>query len=383
MLERNANAQRGRYGSSFVTGAFLASAMISMMLVGATTSFAQSRSCNVAIDVTNATDVLTAIQVDVDYSGGPAGGLSGCTFTSAGGVTDANVDNGAGSATLAYANNASTFQGPATLVNCTYISTDGADPVNGDIVLDLIDASEGAPIPMPASPVPTLAATVSGCADAAPECGNDVIEDGEQCDGTAGCSAACTVTGSCPASPVTNGCFSSDAGKSQLKLKDGDAKKPAKILNSKDQAQVKISKVESEITGALLGDPTSSTDYSWCLYDATGLVSGGTIPAGDPGWKCKLDKPGKEHCQYKDKNGTNFGISGGKVKAGPAGKGQAQMKVKSKAGTYAAPNEGPTEMLTGPFTMQVTSSDGLCLSIDFATAKKNDAVKGQFQAKGP
>ena len=55
-------------------------------------------------------------------------------------------------------------------------------------------------------------------------------------------------------------------------------------------------------------------------------------------------------------------------------------KIKTKAGTFAAPL---LPLAVPTVTAQITNDAGLCLSVDFASARKNDGVKGQFLAKGP
>jgi cysteine-rich repeat protein len=157
----------------------------------------QSDACDVTFDVDNTTDVLTALQFQVDYAGAPDGGFGagGCTLAPAGGLVDVNDDTGLEHLTIAYADSASTFAGPAQFASCRYVSTSGAPPVAGDFAVSVIDASEGVP-PSAADPQPTMSVAVSGCEKVDPVCGNGVLEDGEACDdgnfsNTDGCTTDC------------------------------------------------------------------------------------------------------------------------------------------------------------------------------------------------
>lgn len=379
MFEKHVREKRGRFRAPLGGKALLALCSLFIMGVPSET-LAQEVSCPVEVNVDDTINDISALQFEVDYSGAPAGGIGvgSCVFPA--GTADANIDNGAGLANLGWSNFAPLFDGPGVFVTCTYVSTSGVEPLVGDFGLTLIDASQGIAPPTPISP--NLSVTVGACAPSAATCGNAVLETGEQCDDGNlddgdGCSSACRLSGSCPATPCSS-THTSEAGKGQAKLKDGDVKKDAG--NAKDQAQAKFKKLTTELTGAEVGDPSTTTDYSWCMYDDDGLLVGGDIAAGDAGWSCKLDKPGKEQCKYKSKAGNAFGISGSKVKAGAAGKGQADIKVKAKAGTFASPEMPLAE--TGPATVTLSNSEGTCISLTLSTPfKKNDGAKGQFQDK--
>ena len=207
-------------------------------------------------------------------------------------------------------------------------------------------------------------------------CGDGEIDEGEICDGTPDCTSACLPAGSCPAAPVS-GCTGGAAGKSQVKIKDGDAKSPSFPLHSKDQAQGKLKKMDA-VTGAELGDPSTTDDTSFCFYDEIGLVFGVDIAAGDPGWSCKLTTPGKEQCKFKDKDGNAFGVTGAKIKAGATGKAQSQIKIR--LGSFAAPVLPIPD--SGAATAQMTTTAGMCQEAVFVGPfSKNDGAKGQFQAK--
>jgi cysteine-rich repeat protein len=228
-----------------------------------------------------------------------------------------------------------------------------------------------------------------GCgATCALECGDGNIDAGEECDdGNAvngdGCSARCTETASCPASPRPS-CVTGEATKNQVKFKD-DIKNPGSDI--KDNGQYKAQKITIAIADGAIGDPDQGTDtYTWCLYDGEGLLKGIDI-AADAGpaatlWTCKLD-PGKQSCKYKNADVVANGVAGISVKAGVAGKGQASISLKSKAGNFSA----PTMPLVTPVTSQLLVNEGivlngeLCISTTFTTPTKNDGLKGQFQAK--
>jgi hypothetical protein len=71
------------------------------------------------------------------------------------------------------------------------------------------------------------------------------------------------------------------------------------------------------------GDPTGSTAYAVCLYDAAGLIETATVPPGGtcgtkPCWKAL----GTVGFKYADKAGTHAGLQKVQLKAGAVGHGK-------------------------------------------------------------
>jgi hypothetical protein len=141
--------------------------------------------------------------------------------------------------------------------------------------------------------------------------------------------------------------------------------------------------VVEEIVDGQIGDPQNGTTvYKFCVYDAEGLLLGADIAPSATDWSCKLD-PGKESCQFKDKDGNSFGITQVKVKAGAAGKGSAAVAAKTKLGTFASPTMPLAEPVRAQLVVDTDSIETVCFDAEFATAKKNSGEKGQYQAKTP
>lgn len=127
-----------------------------------------------------------------------------------------------------------------------------------------------------------------------------------------------------------------------------------------------------------LGDPTTTTSYTLCLYDhAAGVselereasVAGGAVSFGRPGWKAT-----SRGFSYKDKYGLHDGILSIQLVANPT---PGKSKV-SFSGTV-------TPSVTLPFAkapnvvVQLRNSVGGCWGASFGSAARNDAAK--FSAK--
>lgn len=153
--------------------------------------------------------------------------------------------------------------------------------------------------------------------------------------------------------------------------------------------------VRAEATAAAdFGDPVTSDDLFFCLYDDTGGSAGGALVteaalpagglcAGKPCWK-GLGKPaGAKGFKYKDKERTPNGVLKAVLKAGDEGK--AKIVFKAGRGNLATgPAGGPPAVpIVGSLTAQLHApATGTCwgATFDAATAKRNSA--GIFQASG-
>ncbi len=325
-----------------------------------------SQACNVVFSVSNTTD-LQALQLTIDYSGVASGAFVGnavCNLPA--GLSDVLNDRSAQSMVVGWANTV-TFSGPAAFATCTF-TTPGAAPAAGDFAVTIDDASGDNP-PAAADPMPTVAVTIGTCVPVASDCGNSIVEQGEECDdGNVvlgdGCGAHCNLTGSCSGTPES-GCR--HGASSSLLLKD-DTKNPAS--NAKDQGQYQLKKGDATSLEDFKNPVGAAATYSWCVYDAGQLILGKDIPAGS-GWA--------------QKGTTGFGFKGDAdgvtligLKAGGAGKSQIKVQAKSKAGDFAS----PTLPLTEPVTAQFVIDDHvtpICFESTFGTATKNTA--SQYNAK--
>jgi hypothetical protein len=123
-----------------------------------------------------------------------------------------------------------------------------------------------------------------------------------------------------------------------------------------------------------LGNPTASTTYGLCVYDATDtLIADLILPAGAPPWSTL----GNGGFKYKDISLTNGGAQLAIVKPGAPGRAKAQ--VKGKGADLADP---PLGALVLPLTVQLRNDDtSACFehSFDVPDVIRNDTE--QFKAR--
>jgi hypothetical protein len=160
----------------------------------------------------------------------------------------------------------------------------------------------------------------------------------------------------CPSAPAT-GC--STAAKGKVLIKDSaDPTKDKWLWKWK----------EGSLNAVALGDPTAQTDYAFCVYDAGGVVVGGSIFHGAPEWKVT-----GSGFSYKDTALSRYGIKTIKLNVDA---GSILVKA-SGANTGIAPLA-----VTFPLTAQLVNLDsGACWESAFATEKTNTASK--VVAKAP
>ena len=123
------------------------------------------------------------------------------------------------------------------------------------------------------------------------------------------------------------------------------------------------------------GNPTSTTDYLLCVYDASGEKLSAEAPAdGTCGTKPCWKGLGTVGFKYGDKAGTPDGLTKAALKAGGAGKGKIRVKG---AGTNL---HLPTELLTTPVRVQLKrSGSSACWEATYSAATTSTA--GEFKAK--
>jgi len=156
----------------------------------------------------------------------------------------------------------------------------------------------------------------------------------------------------------------------------------------KEKLKLQWKKVASATTAAAFGAPvTGATAVALCLYDdgdtlleSFEIARGGQLCAGKPCWKAKGDKG----FGYKDKASTSDGIAKLGYKAGDPGKGKADVKGANKAtkGLISLPT-GLVAALSGNTapTMQLITSNGLCIGATLTEVKKDDGLQYQAQKK--
>lgn len=122
-------------------------------------------------------------------------------------------------------------------------------------------------------------------------------------------------------------------------------------------------------TAGDLGNPTTTTDYTVCVYDQNGLYLRAAVAPGGTcdGKPCWAAKP-KGTFLYKDKAATADGVQQILLKSGGAGKARLQVKGKGAGLKVSAPLG-----IVPPLTVQLRSSAGSCWGAAFGSPSKNDA----------
>src|SRR6185369_477804 len=131
-----------------------------------------------------------------------------------------------------------------------------------------------------------------------------------------------------------------------------------------------------------LGTPSIDTTYSLCVYDTSS--SGSTLATSldigpAPLWKSEAPKG----LTYKDKAGTNGGVTDIQLKTGPTGK--AQVKLSARGGNIPLPGAvGPMYFDQAPsVTVQLKNSAGKCWTSSFTPqdTTKNDGTSFKAQTR--
>jgi len=127
-------------------------------------------------------------------------------------------------------------------------------------------------------------------------------------------------------------------------------------------------------TYASLGDPSNSTDYAVCVYDASGApqpLLGAVAPAGGKCVErqgCWVEFAGLR-IDYVDPTGLPDGLKVMHLKSGFSG--DASVLVRG--------NVAPASPLVPPVTVQLHNENGECWGAVYSAPLQNDAV--QFRAK--
>jgi hypothetical protein len=170
----------------------------------------------------------------------------------------------------------------------------------------------------------------------------------------------------CDSTPVS-GCQPAVPQKAQLQLKKGKTSTANKLLwQWVSSGTVNLSD---------FGDPSTSTSYLLCVYDATGaLLRAEALAGGMCGTKPCWKASGKTGFTYTNKAGTPAGLTKVILKAGKPDHGKLQVKG---AGTNLS---FPTLPLTTPVRAQLRQSgSSICWEATYSTVSKNTAT--EFKAK--
>jgi cysteine-rich repeat protein len=195
------------------------------------------------------------------------------------------------------------------------------------------------------------------------------------CLATGGCSDCCDDSAGC--TPALGSCKGPTLPAAQLEIR--------KVDGVHDKLAFAVKRGEDTAV-AELGDPTTTTAYTFCLYDQTtaglelayraSLPAGGTC-AGHACWR----PTGVRGFAYKDRDLTPDGIDTGKLRAGFAG--HASVILKGKGPNLALPTilgDGTGAGLGLPVSAQLRSSGGGCWGATFGTVVRNGPY--EFRAKG-
>ena len=253
---------------------------------------------------------------------------------------------------------------------------DAAAPVCGNNTKEVGEDCDGSDSPY----CPGLC--TGSCTCPAPICGNDVVEVGELCDGAS--LGLCTV--GCTPSCVCNLCDTTPEPALNCLLQAEPARASIFIADKSDAARDRIkwswNKGEATAT-AFFGYPTTANGarYELCVYDASAstqpLLSASIPPGGTCGSRDCWSETSKGY-KYRDKVGSNEGITSINLRSGFQG--ESTVKVQGKGASLTPPDP----MLTLPVTVQLLSFDGTttrCWQTTYTTSIRNDDEI--FKAKGP
>ena len=191
-------------------------------------------------------------------------------------------------------------------------------------------------------------------------CGDGSLGADEQCDdGNAvsgdGCSDQCRLE-LCPPAPL-GGCLAAHARGARVTIK---------TPSNPHGSQVAVSWRGDGSTPAALGDPTTTTDYLLCVYDASGAQPRLTLAAprggtckGRPCWSALPTQ-----VRYGDAEYTPDGVSSLRVASGSTSVYSLSARREHVLEEAAAL---PLLPLTGPLTLQLVNSAGKCWSATFST----------------
>lgn len=257
-------------------------------------------------------------------------------------------------------------------------------------------------------------------AQAEPVCGNWIVEAGEACDDgntTNGdcCSSVCQfepVDSSCADGNVCNGAETCNGAGTcvagaPLLCDDGDLcsqdscdavlgcmndytpkltcnetmgrarLRMRQIETNPGRNRIRYKWVDGDASAVDHGDPTTSSAYALCVYDADGIVASSAVPAaaqcGDKDcWKAKSYRDETSGFLLNDRRARHEGMKAIKVKDG-AGDSMARARAAGADLYVSQFGEG----LMTPVTAQVVTSDADCWSTTFDAeeVRRNDAVR--------
>lgn len=171
----------------------------------------------------------------------------------------------------------------------------------------------------------------------------------------------CETALGCVARPQT-GCKSPTVARgSNLLIRKG-------LLESRDSLSWIWNRGESTLLTDF-GDPTSTTDYSVCIYDEAGgsshLVLRADAPAGGICDTRDCWEPTSLGYRYRDTEGTPDGLSSVQLRSGSDGRSRTRARGKGDR------LDAPTLPLVGKVTAQLQAENGMCWDAEFSSPIRN------------
>jgi hypothetical protein len=200
-------------------------------------------------------------------------------------------------------------------------------------------------------------------------CPDDVVKPAGTPDASCDACESCNGAGACGVGPV-NGCrVPIESVRSKLSMKN----------RTPDKGDVFEWKwVKGQATLATdFGNPVLTTDYRICVFDLSGPTPAlftqiAAHAAGNctskPCWKGLGRVPGTKGFSYSDKEATPDGLKGMTLTPGTAG--NAKVVLKAAGENLALPVAGTLVPL--PMRVQLQASNGACFEASYSTAEKND-----------
>jgi hypothetical protein len=124
-----------------------------------------------------------------------------------------------------------------------------------------------------------------------------------------------------------------------------------------------------------MGDPTQTTRYELCIYDADGVVAFG-VPPG-PGWTTLGSIASPKGYRYRDRYAQSQGVKQIRLKASSLDRARLQVTGKGEA------LSDTTLPFLLPVTAQLYSSDGMCWDAEFDAPQTRRNEQGIFYGKTP
>lgn len=264
---------------------------------------------------------------------------------------------------------------------------------------------------------------VAPAAAQAQVCGNSIVEAGEACDdgnlaGGDCCSALCefeAAASSCSDGNVCNGDEICDGAGScmagtPLVCDDGDlcsqdgcdavsgctndftprltcnetmrrARLRMRQIDPKPRRnQVGFKWKRGDVSGEDLGDPTTTSDYALCVYDAEGIVASSTVPAGAACgdrdcWKDR-SRDDTTRLVFADRQARHEGMKRIKLQDGAD---DASIRARATGADLLQSDLGGALMT--PVTAQLVTSDADCWSTTFEAEDVRLNVRKAFDAR--